>query len=314
MKINVPNDSAWLAQRERRWEALWNHCLRVDGVSGAERRGQEVVVSAQKQWYLQGDLAPLLAAYHKITEGHSVAYYLHSVMALCPATDIEVYLKVFCDYSEWCSQEKVDYWAPEQKERDAAFFERFFASFYLKSHIDSSAAIYQHMLTQLLPNEQGLLRFPLQLGCDQWQPCQQFALADLAFKVFLRVSKYLFGDEPGFSHVLVSLPLLQHLHLLSPEYFSTTLVEGSAQLDLPPPAPQWVYKGAQRLTRMVVGMLHGYRDEALDYEYEGPLRHNDPEVEQQVRDIIAAQPMPDEYHQLLEFIKRNPDDFIYRSE
>lgn len=311
MKIAVPQNAEWQAKRLARWEGVWQRAGRVVNCSKAERKVEDAMIAARKEWYLNGDLTPLM----KVCEKYDYLeqeLYLREVMQLCPIIELEAYLQLFQEHSVWLSQKQWDYWNPNVNDRDVRFFESFFA-LYKKEHLDSNKEIFQYMLNVMLPDETGLFKFPLALGNDHWQPTQQVALCDCAFDVLSYLWRYLFGDEfEGYSHLVTAMPIISHIKNLDPLYFDTTLLTGNTPPLAPPPTPRRVIDASQEMLRLIIGNLLGYKDEH-DY-LEGPLRHNDLEVEQQLRTLINSLDMPEDYHRLVKFIHAHPNNYVRHSE
>ena len=154
--------------------------------------------------------------------------------------------------------------------------------------------------------------FPFAIGNDNWQPQGQVALCDLGSDILQSIVRNLFDDDgDGYSHTAVALPWVKWIKELDPQYFALELITAKHKRPPGPPAPRYVGGAGQRLIRAAIGNLLGYK--STYNEYEGPLRHNNPELEQQVRDLIAGLDMPPEYHQLVEFIHAHPEDYCTRS-
>jgi hypothetical protein len=311
MKVNTPQDNQWKQQREQRWEKVWKDSLRVHGVS-KKNKDEEVVIAAQRQWYIHGDLTSLMDSPDSLEKQDALS--MVSVMELCPIVDVEQYVQFFQEYALWASNNEVSYWGSDVVKRDDRFISAFFGR-YVGDHRDSTKEIYQHMLKMLLPDDDGVIRFPLTLGIDRWQPQQQVALCDCAADVLNKFRLYLFGEEGKYSvysHISVALPIVKYIKDLNPKYFDTQLIDAKPKRPAPAPTPRRVVGAAQELLRAILGNVQGYKSD-LD-KCEGPLRHNDPEVEQALRDLLAGLPMPEEYYCLIEFIHAHPKDYSQRSE
>lgn len=311
MKIEVPKNAEWKAMRLARWEGVWQRAGRIVNCSKAERKVEDAMIAARKEWYLHGDLTPTMNLSDKYNYLRG-ELYLRPVMQLCPVIELEAYLQLFQEHSVWLSQKQWDCWSPNVNDRDVRFFESFFA-LYKKEHLDSNKEIFQYMLNVMLPDETGLFKFPLALGNDHWQPTQQVALCDCADDLLHSFRAYLFEEDyQGFSHVAKALPIIRFIKDLDPQYFDTTLLTEKPGPLAPPPTPRRISGAGQRLLRAVFGNLLGYKSH-YDH-YEGPLRHNDPEVEEQLRTLINSLDMPKDYHRLVEFIHAHPNDYVRRSE
>ena len=59
MKVQVPNDAQWQQKRQQRWDEVWWDSLTVHGCE--QTKAQKETIAAQKQWYLHGDLEPLMS-------------------------------------------------------------------------------------------------------------------------------------------------------------------------------------------------------------------------------------------------------------
>ena len=312
MKVTIPQDPDWKVQRLKRWNKVWEYGLRIDGLSKQDEKIENDFRAAKKVWYLEGDLAPLVAACNKHKMSEDIG--LKSVLKFCPIVDVENYLEFIQKHSNWLSERSIDLWSPAVKDRDDRFASGFF-HLYINENLDSTPAIFEHMLKMLLPDDNGWVTFPMKLGVDGWQPRQQVALCDCASDILKRLQDYLFGDEYtylGYSHVVVALECVKYIQDLNPKYFDTVLIEGRLRPPPPPPTPRVVGSAGQQLRRAAFGNLLGYKSGMENYE--GPLRHNDPAVEQQLRALIESLPMPPEYHRLIEFIHAHPDDYVTRSE
>lgn len=312
MKVTIPQDPDWKVQRLKRWNKVWEYGLRTNDISKQEQKVEDEVVAAQKEWYVNGDLNPLIDL--PDTPKQYFALDMISVLQFAPIENIQDYCKFFQEYSVWLSERSRDLWDPRVQDRDRRFTSGFF-HLYINENLDSTPAIFEHMLKMLLPDDNGWVTFPMKLGVDGWQPRQQVALCDCASDILRRLQDYLFGDEYtylGYSHIGVALDYVKYIKDLNPKYFDTVLIEGRLRPPPPPPTPRVVGSAGQQLRRAAFGNLLGYKSGMENYE--GPLRHNDPAVEQQLRALIESLPMPPEYHRLIEFIHAHPDDYVTRSE
>lgn len=60
MKVTIPQDPDWKVQRLKRWNKVWEYGLRTNDISKQEQKVEDEVVAAQKEWYVNGDLNPLI--------------------------------------------------------------------------------------------------------------------------------------------------------------------------------------------------------------------------------------------------------------
>lgn len=307
MKVQVPNDTQWQQNRQQRWDELWWDSLTVHGCE--QTKAQKETIAAQKQWYLHGDLEPLMSLSSHLDRQDALR--LFNVLMLAPIIDVEAYVEFFRAFSYWLSESNLAYWGAEKARRDELFIERG-CFFYRRSHVDSSPEINAHMLKMFLPDETGVTTFPFAIGNDNWQPQGQVTLCDLGSAVLESARRCLFDDDGhGYSHTAVALPWVKWIKDLDPQYFALELITAKHKRPPRPPTPMHVGRAGQVLTRAAIGNLLGYKSK-YD-EYEGPLRHNNPKIEQQVRDLIADLDMPPEYHQLVKFIHAHPEDYCTRS-
>jgi hypothetical protein len=312
MKVKIPTDKEWLKKRQRRWHDVWENSLRVVGISKQEKKREDETVAAQKIWYIEGDLSPILAL--PDDEYRFSAVNMKLVMRLCPATELEVYKCFLVDYSIILSELGISYWGGYKTDRNVSFYSSFF-SLYSGEHSDSTEEIYAHMLSLLLPNEDGIVTFPLKLGKDQWQPTQEVALCDVARTISRGIGKYLFAEVevfPYYRHLIRSLPYVKWIKDLNPQIFATTLLTNKPRPPALPPTPLRIVGASQELFRAFVGNILGYKSDLQDYN--GPLRHNDLEVEQQLKELIDGLAMPKEYYDLIDFIHDHKDNYVDYSE
>jgi len=311
LKVTISQDNEWKNKRQKRWEEVWEHGLRTIGISKQEKKEEDLLVAAHKQWYLEGDLTPLIQTCKQLNSQQELD--LISVLELCPITDLDVYLQFIKDYSTWLSERKISYWEPSLGNRDTRLIKNLIA-LHKNDHLDSTLEIYSHMLSSLIPDEKGVVTFPFPLGADQWQPKQEIALCDYSKDLLSRLRRYLFlstDSAAGYDHVHVCLPYVKYIADLDRAFFDTMLLDDKPKRPPKPPKPRKVSRAGQETLRQVLGNLQGLKS---NEEYEGPLRHNDPKVEKQLKDLIDSLDMPEEYYRLVDFIKAHPDDFVTRSE
>lgn len=304
MIVNSPQDKTWKEQREARWNKVF--------LGNFKLYYPEEVCLAMKQWYLEGDLTALMS--DKYWTEKETALSVNSIMMACPIIDIDEYIQFFQDYCMWLSEKELDYWGPQKESRDEHFILRFFSN-YIGDHTDSTRAIYEHMLGLLLPDDNGTVVFPFELGKDQWQPKLEVALCDAAFDVFTHICRYLFAEEDdyeGYSHASIAMSIVHYMTQLHQHYYSTSLDKFEVVEQPPPPLPRIVNGVFQQYMRAKIANLLGYKNYYNDYE--GELRHNDPELEQQLRDLLAGLKMPEEYYKLIDFIHAHPEDYLDASE
>lgn len=309
MKVDVPQDKAWKEQRAERWKELeYGYYI------GTEE--DEEAVKCFGSWFLEGDLAPLMA--EPRTPEKQSYLDLRDVIGVCPLYDLEEYLQFFQDYANWLSENKLSYWGNRIAERDKDFITTFFHHF-SGGFEYSTKEIHEHMLRHFSPNDDGVIAFPYKLGIDNWQPQLQVDLADYGFHVLFQICRYLFGDDEDFTyyaHVPLALPYVRYIKDLNPIYFSlrkinAKMLKASLGMDTQAGLASRDFKRAvhsQQMLRQFIGELHGYSHNKKEV-----LRHNDVEVEKQVRDLIDGLDMPKEYYRLLDFIKEFPDDYVTRS-
>jgi len=314
LKVTISQDSEWKDKRKKRWENVWENGLRVIGISKQEKKEEDLLVAAYKQWYLEGDLTPLIQTCKQLNSQQELG--LRSVLKLCPITDLDVYLQFIEDYSIWLSENEISYWESSMKDRDVKFIKSFFA-LYKNDHLDSTQEIYLYMINTLIPDEEGVVTFPFPLGADQWQPRQEMALCDYSSDLLTKLRRYLFGSVEsalGYGHLKDSVPQIKYIVQLDSAHFDTKLLDDKPKRPPKPPKPRKVSNAGQTLIRAEIGNILGYKNDFDKGKYEGPLRHNDPEVEKQLKDLIDSLDMPEEYYRLVDFIKAHPDDFVTRSE
>jgi len=311
MKIDVPKDQQWQQARLQRWEQVWKKSFVCFGVSKREERIENEIIEATKQWYLYGDLAPLMAFKGDPEKEHALE--LLDVIVMCPATDLTQYQTFFQAYALWCSEHKLSFWMQSTQGNDACFISAFFA-LYSYENTDSTPEIYSHMLGMLLPDENGVVTFGLQLGLDNWRPTHEFSLPDYAFDIFLALDRHLFNEEPSqiYSHIVGAMPLIANITQLDLEYYGKELLPFKPRRSLPPPATRYPGGAGQTILRRMVGHIHGYLDTSGGEE--GPLLHNDSVVESQLRALLESLPLPPQYFELVDFIKEHPNNFVKYSE
>jgi len=310
MKVKIPQDKAWKEQREARWKEAWEDSFWIDGEEDKE------AIEGYKTWFIEGDLAPLMSEPTTLEKQDKLSFY--NIIQACPIMDIDDYLQFFQDYSYWLSEKKLSYWGHRVDVRDRDFLEHFFAV-YSRGFEDSTKEIYEYMLKLFLPNDDGIVTFPYKLGVDEWQPKVEVKLWRYGDSIFTDICRYLFGDEDDFTyyfHLPVALPFVHYIKDIDPIYFGKKIInakmlKASANSALRSDGTPEILKSAvarQQMLRKYIGNLHGYRSKKKE-----PLRHNDTEVEKQLRDFIDDIDMPKEYYQLLDFIKEFPDDYVIRS-
>lgn len=307
MKIDIPSCPNWQQQRQQRWDDLWWDSLTVHGCTPT--KAEKETVAAQEQWYVNGSLEPLMALPNHPNKEDALA--LFNVLQLAPITDPDIYVEFLGEYCRWLSEEKIGLWGAQKPRRDEFFIRSGFNRF-LSAHTDTSQAVHERMLKMLLPGDDGVTRLPLKLGLDQWQPQSEVALCDVSLSVFIDFTRHLFADDGNeYSHVCVALQWIKWLKDLDPKYFSLVLLGGKFKLPPKPPTPKVPGKAGQQLIRHGIGSLLGYKNSM--HAYDGPLRHNNPEFEEQLRCFIDSLDMPEEYYRLVEFIHAHPDDYCERS-
>jgi len=312
LKVNISQDVEWADTRQKRWEDIWENGLRVIGISKSEKKAEDELVLAQKEWYLEGDLSALINTSEKHRDQEPLD--LKNVLMLCPIVDLGEYLRFIQKYCELLSKKELCFWMPSVVDRNVQFFESLF-SFYSHENSDSTEEIFSHMLELMIPNDDGYVEFPYELGIDLWRPKQEVSQSTVAFDVLKSLGSYLFSSEDEskrYKHLPTTLRSIKWIKDLNPGYYDTVLIDGKPKRPAPPPAARRVSASGQKLIRAVIGNLLGYK--SYYDEYRGPLRHNDPDVEKQLIDLISSLDMPEKYHRLVEFIRAHPDDFVKRSE
>jgi hypothetical protein len=308
MKVNIPQNSTWKKRRQQLWDDVWNIHLRSDPETKAEKR----VSDALKYWYLDGDLTPLLAC--PDNDEKLEALELPLIIQLCPIIDVEPFVTFLKDYCFWASENKVSYWGDSENRRDMSLI-RFCVTYYLSENLHVSNDIFEYMLKELLPDEAGYITFPIALGIDKWQPKSQIALCDFSVELHMGLTNYLYGAESEFilyQHVKLALPYVKYIKDLNVGYFDKTIDTCKPTLPAPPPAPLRVTGAGQELLRACLGNGLGFKSDLQDYS--GPLKHNDLEVEQQLKELIDGLAMPKEYYDLIEFIHEHKDNYVDYSE
>jgi len=302
MKVSIPNNKEWKEQREKRWEEVWVDSYWVDS------KEMEVVLEHLKAWYVNGDLKPLMTGPDNIEKQEALS--LISIMDLCPIVEVDEYVQFFKDYAFWLSEQKLDYWGLNKNERNNRFIDPFLNR-YLNDHEDSNKEIYKHMLKMFLPDENGVITFPFEIGSDLWKPQLKVALCDCAFDILNKLKRYLYGSERNYkfySHVSIALPIVRYLKDLDPEYFNTKLIDEDSEIAIPP-LPRKVVGVGQEVLREILGNLHGYSNSP-----EEELHCNDIELEKELRTLLDSLSMPEKYYSLIEFIEKHPNNYVEHSE
>lgn len=188
MKVTVPQCPEWKTKRQERWEKIWKRAGMIVNPSRAERKINDAAIAARKEWYLNGDLTPLMEFPDKPTRTSELD--ISMVLRIAPTTDLDEYLSFFQQFAYWSSEQGLSFWGKYEPERNARFCKYFF-HLYTGDHSDSTKEIYAHMLRLILPDENGVVTFPMTLGVDNWQPRQQVALCDCAADLLSSMDRYL---------------------------------------------------------------------------------------------------------------------------
>ena len=139
MKVNIPLDNEWKQERQQRWDDVWESALRVIGISKKEKKIEDEIVRAQQEWYVNGNLQPLIESTD--SPHRTEALDMPEVMRLCPIVNVGEYIQFFQEYALWASEHNVSYWGIAKDDRNVRFYKSFFR-LYLGEHDDSTAEIY----------------------------------------------------------------------------------------------------------------------------------------------------------------------------
>ena len=299
MKVSIPTSESWLTQRQKQWTEF-EYAARDD-----DSKAVLETFTALKAWFLQGDLAPLIDIKSNINADDYLE--LSSVMEMCPCQDLDECIEFFKDYAMWQSKEKMHYWGRDKEIRDRRFIKYTFNTFSVTS-MYSTNEIYSYFLSSLMPDENSIITFPFSLGEDDWTPKSKVIEQDLAVRVLRRVCRYLFEIESEsiqYAHTKLALPFVaKNINKIDAKYFDTVLLT----------RPYKTYYGkkinsaGQELMRSYIANLQGHKTDFEDYD--GPLIHNDIEVEAELKNIFDSAEMPKEYYKLLEFIDEHKGDCV----
>ena len=299
MKYEFTNTPEFMERRKKRWKEHWS-CYQV-GV----KKDQKEVIAAQKHWYLDGDLTPLLSL--KKSAYRDSALGLDRVIALCPASVVSEFFEFLKLHSEWLSEHELSFWSDMAIEtRDERFIESM-VSRLIGTSIDVENTFFSELIRLMIPEEGTSVALPISLGNDDWKPSYLYPRPHLAFLLLNGIRSYLFDEDAmDYAHLKSTLNLVDPITNYHPEIFAT---ESSDDVGVVENVGPGVNDATRKLMRAIVGNLLGYKNAYQTYE--GPLRHNDAEFEEKVRKKLESLNMPESYKALVQYIEKNKDNYLY---
>jgi len=301
MKYNFKISETVFSQRLERWDTWW--AVRQEGMS----KSINAVTEAQKAWYLHGDLDSLLELPDSADK--YTALGLISTVSMCPAQNVKDLYSFVEHHSLWLSENGLDFWSDNlQASRDEMFlsflFDRAFGN-----NLDLSSNVLGKFIQIFCKAHEGTVEFPIKLGIDSWQPSFHIDMQETSWKYFHDTCCMLFNEDGlEYSHLKEGLSLLEFLPSCNPKIFQVSfLEEGSEETGNTKLVANSI---TQEMTRLALGGLLGLKNDY--HEYDGSLRHNDPGFEEAFREKLLSLSMPQQFFELIEFIKRHPDDYAYR--
>jgi len=153
--------------------------------------------------------------------------------------------------------------------------------------------------------------FPYPLGKEGWQPVLRSDPEDRFWKLQSSLSDYLFKEKQDIK-VRQSPALVEHWFSTIPLLTDHRMYHTFLYEDEDHPSYEKNLVNKQWTIRSFLANLYDY-----NVWYEDGIEsvtHNDPELENYIKDRLNAMEMPDEYHQLLEFIHKHKEDCVFESE
>jgi hypothetical protein len=299
MKVSIPNSEEWKSKRLKQWETL-EYAKRSN-----ESKEMLETLAASKIWFVNGDLTALIDCDDSLNRDGALS--LNNVMWLCPAFDKTEYIAFMKNYSNWLSLERRDYWKCDSEGRDQRAIERM-VTLYSNRNDYSTEEIFAYFLKKLMPDAEGNIEFPFELGQDAWRPKGQVIVSGVVFNNLQILTQYVYGNDNDFkgcAHLKLSLPFIsENITKLDNKYYDTKLLDGSYITH----DGKKLKSAGQKLMRAVLGKICGYKTEVE--EYDGPLRHNDPYVEGKLINIFNESDMPEAYNKLIKFIHEHKEDCV----
>lgn len=147
--------------------------------------------------------------------------------------------------------------------------------------------------------------FPLVFGPDRWQPVLKPDPEQKFLGIMIALESYLFGTDFKIAN-RQCLILLDYWFSTIPFLSDLRIFDLPLHVDIRFP-DRTKLSQKQKAVRNLLAGLNGY----VAYEERGnTLAHNDPELEEYVRERLAAMNMPPEYHRLVEFVNEHKENCL----
>ena len=300
MKVKVDQDPEFQEIRQQQWVKI------EDSIPDSPHKEDIKTSAAFKKWYLQGNLSDFLKLVKKYRRGLRIGF--DELLFYCGTSDIDEFYRFAIELSDFYSKHGIEYWKESRKKNRDEKFIGHILSGYMFPSVSGHPVLYEHMWNELRPDSEGNVTFPIALGNDQWKPSYKIGMHGFTTSYFTRLREYLYSSEPEYyQHLKSGLSYLKWLPKLNPIYYSVVLLGDEEEILQPEVSNRPIKRVSQVIMRRVIGNLCGFKSSYDDYD--GPLRHNDPEFEAEVKAFIDGLDMPPEYYDLVEFIKAHPEDY-----
>lgn len=147
--------------------------------------------------------------------------------------------------------------------------------------------------------------FPLAFGPDRWKPIVKADPEQKFLGILVALESYLFGTSFEIAN-RQCLMLLEYWFSTIPHLPDLRIFDLKLHVDIRSPDGSRL-SPKQKTVRNFLAGLHGY---VAYKEQSSTLVHNDPELEEYVRERLVAMNMPPEYHRLVGFVNEHKENCL----
>ncbi len=302
MKVSIPVDTKWLIDRKREW------------LSYSQFSGYEIVKSDLKsidqhdrfsQWFIYGDLSPIIESDDFISEHNIVSNLLSS----CPASNYQEFLRFLGEYFLWLSNNQYFVWSSKfEGDADVKFFEILNTLILVGS--DLSCQVRSGLFKDLYGvGPESTVEFSRSLGNQQWTPKAACDPPGIMLSNINNITQYLFGEPDKHNGAKHTRGMIDYLSKTLPDFdidlFSLNYVDDEIINE----RGRKIKTAGQMLFRRFVASMLGYLTDDFDPDRD-ELLHHDPEAEAVIRKVMESDQMPPEFHKLVDYIHKKKEKCI----
>lgn len=263
--------------------------------------GQADLISARREWFIGGNLAPLIEI--ATTKGLEFSELEPArILELCPLNDVDLFCDFAKSYSIFYSDFQLGWWGNGTANRNESAI-NLFTNKFSGLHNGDMEEVYGHFLVKLLPTD-GVVVFPFSLGKDDWIPSHEINTPSFVRKVLATMFRYLYlrDDNICCGHITKALHFVEeNISSIDGSVFNADYLEG----DYYSPSGEYVNRHAQSNMRELLACLNGY--DVVDFSGEKP-KCFDVDFEKELKRVFELAEMPESYYSLLEFIHEHKED------